>query len=886
MRMNDDKMKGSYNISNIEMEQKRYLPWSPLEQNRFVRKHTYVSCSKSVPRRNKHFVRYNMSKSLNSDKNVCCSSPENSSFEEDKRMSRSSKIMKALNFHTNLSHYGKTKIKRSLNFNLTPSPKRFSCAKKHTQKALRLSPLSASNKLSDLVKDSNDCANNSFAMSSTDSIDENQNETPLRRHAIQRETLHYSTPNAKLNTKSLFSVNSTPLLRGQLEKSIANIVRINPATPVSQSLKCIQGSSKRFDNSMTNTSRNLFHEFHDDDDDDRPQTPENVISIIPESMSAIKRSHKKEKSSRRSGYCVMQLTDSSPDLCGIEGATELVSMREKEERKPRMERSSLDNSENDISDTGSLFDYTEESKFGEESNRTMNCDIIVPLTNCPERDVKDTTSHGSVESISETVEFPEVTADAVSEPETSVTSQNRIHSVRRDADDVIKRSYKMNKEANQTKLYGMKIVQHKVKAVKVENETDKETITKPTEDIVEDKLVFTEESCPDISERACTPEKVNSSRLLLSQFSSVKKSHKKDKHANILSGFQKRQEYFNKEMDSARYSKTLESDVDVDIDVGVQEVANLTDSSCSLDVSSDKLSPSKRKIPLDEFLEHDTSVSCDSDIQDCDIFQNEFQIFTPLKRKRSLITSNIKEYLHFYNLPSGKDEYTEADLANVNLSRCLTPILNIQEHCELSTKCQSVATGSSGSNESETLEIQNYDLNDKTGRSTPKNMSTTELYSNLDSIKKSHKKNKRGSNSRKLSFNQVKNNAIEKGDWQNLSTEIGSDSYENYELSQSDSERNDICNDSTSNEDNNNVQGSSRIDVNEQTAEISLQNVTPPNCLKTKNYIKLLQETSIKRSHKKIRDQRKYKESIEPNQLSDDGSLYGDGEKLLDTESA
>ncbi|XP_076300453.1 uncharacterized protein LOC143218829 [Lasioglossum baleicum] len=918
MRTNDDKMKGSYRICNSEMEQKRYLPWSPLEKRKFATKHTYVSCSRSVPRRNKHFVQYNMSRSLNSDRNMCSSSPENGSFEEDKRLSRSSKIMKALNCHTNLSHYGKTKIKKSLNFNLTPSPKRFPSGKKRTQAGSSSnvsSPLSILNKLSDSVKDQNDsAANSSFVLNSSDSIDENQNETPLRRRAKEGEMLHYSTPNAKVNTKYLRSANFTPLLRSRLKETVAD-VHVNGTTPDSQSLKCVKASSKRFDNSMTNTSRNLFYEFHEADDD-RPQTPENVISIIPESMSAIKRSHKKERSSRRSGHCTSQLANSFSDPCAIEKTTELVLTCEKKKDKPHLERLLLDNSEADISDTGSLFDYTEESA-------RMADHESVSSIKFQEIDIKGTTSQETEENISETAELgidsvndngfssndvctkaedrsvtPELTTRVVVESQTSVTPENRINFLERVAQDSIKKSYKKNKETKRTKLFGMKILQSK---------EETEIVTEQKESIAENELINNmEENHLDLSERACTPEKVNSSRLLLLQFSSVKKSHKKDKDASMLSGFLKRQEYFNKDMDAAGDDKSLESididDVDADIEVGSEfkhtenmtpEVVNHTDLDCSVDASSDKLSPSKRKIPLDDSLGNDTSVSCDSELQDCDSSQREFQIFTPLKRKRSLVASNAKEYLHFYNLSSGKDEYSEEDLANVNLSRCLTPVLSIRDCCDRMSERELVTRSDK---ESEMVETQDSDedhdhnLNDSTGRSTPRNMSTTELC--LDSIKKSHKKNKRSNYPRKLGFHPIKDDACEKREWQNLSTEIGNDSLEKFELSRSDCDGNNSSIDPTLSEDDN-VQAPSPIHASEQTAntsntnmnaDITVQNVTPPNCLKVKNYIKLLRETSIKRSHKKVRDQKKYEATDEPNQLSDDGSIFGDEEKSLDIE--
>ncbi|KZC06842.1 hypothetical protein WN55_07799 [Dufourea novaeangliae] len=707
MKVNDDKNREDYSVCGTEMEQKCSLPWSPLERNKFSSKQRYVSCSRSVPRRNKRFVRCDLSRSLNFDANVFDSNSENSSFEENKHLSRSAKIMRALSFNSSPSYYGKTKIKKSLNFNLTPSPKRFPPVKKNIRKALSLnfsSPLSVSNKLLDFDKDPSDSANSSFIFGSSESIDENQNETPLRQRAKERETLHYSTPNTNINRKSMGLASFTPLLHNRLKKTTDNIVYIT-ATPNSQSLKYITGSSKYFDNSTTNTSRNLFHEFHEEDDD-RPQTPENLIRIIPESMSAIKRSHKKERSSKRSGHCTTQLANSfSDDKDVTENITDFVLTRHTErtdsDRESHSRHVQSCNSQDDMSDTGSLFDYAEELKSEEASN-------------------------------------PIETGD--------------------------------------------------------------------------------------------------------------------------------------KSMKGLSYSN-------------LDATVNLSDSSYSANVSSDKLSPSKRKIPLDVSREYNTSVSCESELQELDTSQEEFKIFTPLKRKRSLISSTTKDCLRFYNLPSGKDENTKEDIAaNISTSRCLTPILNFEEHCAQSSANHLAIVTPYNNVTTEESDIQECDSNDRTGRSTPKNMSTVELYLNLDSIKKSHKKTKRGNISRK-GFNLVGDDSFGERCGQTSSAEIGNKTHETFDLSEYDGKNLGI---DTSSEDNGDVQGSSRIHVADQnaastSAEGVLQIVTPPNCLKVKNYIRLLRETSIKRSHKKVRDKKKHELTVDSSQLSDDGSIFGDEEESVDT---
>lgn len=294
-KMSSDKSKEEdYAIHNGDLDQKCLIAWSPLEENKFLFKQRYVSCSRSVPRRNKRFVRYRISRSLNFDASVRSSSSENSSFEEDKHLSRSAKIMRALNFNSSPSYYGKTKIKKSLNFNLSPSPKRFMPSSKSIRKSLSLnfkSPLSVSNKFLHFDDNPSNSVNSDLLFSSSESIDENQNETPLQQNTKEREMLLYSTPNTKLSRKALCTDSSTPLLRSRLKETIDNIVCVN-ATPNAQLLQHTKGRSKCTNGIAMNTSRNLFYEFYDKEDD-RPCTPENVICIIPESMSAIKRSHRK-----------------------------------------------------------------------------------------------------------------------------------------------------------------------------------------------------------------------------------------------------------------------------------------------------------------------------------------------------------------------------------------------------------------------------------------------------------------------------------------------------------------------------------------------------------------------------------------------------------------
>ncbi|XP_034192076.1 uncharacterized protein LOC117609612 [Osmia lignaria lignaria] len=860
-KMNDDKIKEEYASHNRELDQKYFVAWSPLEENKRLFKQKYISCSRSVPRRNKRFIQYRISRSLNFDANIHSSNSENSSFEEDKHLSRSAKIMRALNFNSSSSYYGRTKIKKSLNFNLTPSPKRFMPTKKSIRKTLSLnfnSPLSVSNKCLNFDDNPNNSADNSLLYSSSESIDENQNETPLQQNPKECGILHYSTPNTKLNKRSLCSTG--PSLRSQLRETIDNIVCIT-VTPNSQSLKRTKG---RLDE-VTSTSRNLFHEFYDNNDD-RPSTPENVIDIIPESTSAIKRSHKKERSSRRKDSRYTEHTDSLEDSADLYSSTDLKN-------------SPLCNSGN-VSDTGSLFDYAEEEENSfKESGEASNCDNI--LFEEHKFDINEIKSEESaensleIESINENKSFekcedvdkydlpdqdidikfdirsatPEATAEVISESQTSVTPENRINFLQNVLKDSIKKSHKKIKDDNKKKLFSPKFLRSKFETVNSKQDESEETSVEHRE------------------ERACTPERVNSSRLLLSQFSSVKKSHKKDKHNKILSGFLKRQEYFNKEMDLCQREadnsfecKNSTADVSSDFD-NTENVKDAASFTSVHDTPLIKLSPRKSRRSLNVSLDCEPNVSYDSDLQEADSSKEEFKIFTPLKRKRSTDGSGVKEYLHFYDLPSGKNEVSEDLAVDIGLSRCLTPIPNFRDNY--------IKT------DEDDMEAKKCDSTDVNGRSTPRDMPTTELYVNIDSIKRSHKKNKRANSSWK-GFGLFNNDSYMEE--QALVKSIKVEALE----SSNDCITVDDVNESIDHDGQLEV-STDRI-CNEERASVSTKlvpsNVTPPNCLKSKNYLRLIQETSIKRSHKKVRDKKKQELIVDANELSDDGSIFGDEEKL------
>lgn len=583
----------------------------------------------------------------------------------------------------------------------------------------------------------------------------------------------------------------------------------------------------------------------------------------------------------------------------------------------------LYNSEDDISETGSLFDYTEQKnvlKVEKTSEPVTDCDNVQSafnrydtkikleqkVKNLPEIQISNHIDMVQEESDVKTDNLfvqeddlkteirsvtPESTPEGILESQKSVTPENCRNVLQIVAKDSIKKSRKKNND-NKTKLFSPKVVSCKLEIVE-QNGAECSPNLKQAEFAEENKVTDEENHL----ERACTPEKRNSSRLLLSQFSSVKKSHKKNKHNKILSGFLRRKEYFKEEINAMNDIKPEVLNVDdtehiksiENLSSNFDTTANLDDSSGSMshldEDTSTKLSPSKRKMTLDVSLDHNMSnVSSNSELKECDTSKEEFKIFTPLKRKRrSLIPSTLKEHLHFYSLPSGKDEISEVAIGNISLSRCLTPVINIQESYMKSDECRfEDRDGIEGS------EMHDYSINDITGRSTPRNMSTVELYSNIDSIKKSHKKNKRGNCSQR-NLNLIKNN-LRHEKHQSSPENIENVACDELELSADCIAADNVSNlgiDETTVHDSVEELANSCGDdgnLTNSNTENALQNVTPPNCLKAKNYIKTLRETSIKRSHKKVRCQKKYELTIESNELSDDGSIFGDEEKLTDTD--
>jgi len=302
-KANDNKKRDNDNTCNPEVEHKMIINWTPPDEKKFLLKRRFVSprmLSKSVPRRNMNLFQYRMSRSLNCDvinsgNNTWHKSP-NSSFDSSsdksspRDLSRSAKIMRALSLNRSLiRHHKNINIKKSLNFDSPPSPKKSSHFNGSPHNDAVSVDTSASPTFEKLLSyDTSSLGSvSSSVLISSDSIDENQNQTPQKSRKVAK--ISNGTSDTKENQNNLSeSSSSTSLLRSNLKDRIDNILNI-VQTPDLQSFKRERSKTQ---GCVASTPRNLFQEFNQDECN-RPLTPENIMHLLPENMSAIKKSHKK-----------------------------------------------------------------------------------------------------------------------------------------------------------------------------------------------------------------------------------------------------------------------------------------------------------------------------------------------------------------------------------------------------------------------------------------------------------------------------------------------------------------------------------------------------------------------------------------------------------------
>lgn len=330
----DDRLSNSpdeegYDFYHIESGQGYYLRFTPPSDTKLCSR-LYPSrlLSRSVPRRNRNLVNFKINRSLQFDSSINSHEPRrrsdsflspksvgHSPINRNLPLSRSAKILKALNIeYSPLINNEYKKINKTLKFDLSPSSTRFKSPIPSTasnSRKLSNSSIKSSGINKSLNFDScDDSPVASAHETSIESIDENQNQTPSsqKNRKIKKTLSYLSLSSSGSATSSSFEFNllSSPGLRTELREKIDDIV-VNSMMSTPQS-KLLSGHKQLINNDeiAASTPRNLYKDFTDDeidadkdnddnDDEERPETPVNVIRLIPESMSAIKKSHHKVK---------------------------------------------------------------------------------------------------------------------------------------------------------------------------------------------------------------------------------------------------------------------------------------------------------------------------------------------------------------------------------------------------------------------------------------------------------------------------------------------------------------------------------------------------------------------------------------------------------------
>lgn len=276
-----------------------------------------------------------------------------------------------------------------------------------------------------------------------------------------------------------------------------------------------------------------------------------------------------------------------------------------------------------------------------------------------------------------------------------------------------------------------------------------------------------------------------------------------------------------------------------------------------------KSSPNKRKNLLDVSSASGVSQASSnlgSISMEYESAEEEFKIFTPIKKRKSLglIAPTARRLCENVALS------TEEALTENIRSRCSTPTTARGKNLKsLENSFKTPERNASGVLVTVTdystpvlREIENMP-NDPSGRSTPQNSSNAELLASINSIKKSHKKDKRGNVSRRSLISARE----EEYEFEPITKPENSSDFQSSSPQPSTSYAHDRENDDGS----------------------SVK--TPPNCLKAKTYLRLMETASIKRSHKKVRERKKYRSVTVDQDLSDDGSIFDEAERSMTVEN-
>ncbi|XP_071644735.1 uncharacterized protein [Temnothorax longispinosus] len=881
---------------------------------------------KQYPRKNRFRFQYKMKKfcivgTTNTDNSLHSSnSSSDDSYDIYKSDSRSAKIMRALSSNSSREDLG---IRKLLNFDSTPSPKNSSYENSVSPINADTSPSTLNSSLTDSI-DSN--------VPTAESIDENQNQTP------QHNRKHIKTSSKRTDVKENTLSRSSQLMRllpkdgkERTDKDANHRISLHPFCSLNSGLN-------RPSRVITaSTPRNLSQEFNQEVLD-RPHTPENIINIIPESISAIKKSHKKEKlycpeeqsSTQQKDVPVKNddLHSRTTESSGIDvnAETNATSESESQKKNRNPKRTLIYNFDDERLDIGSDFDCSMQEATGTDSlesgldqiqsdetqdidfndcvSHEENMQVSIHLTDDDE-EKKDRSKENVCNEKASPLSLQEESSgicnvNATSEnrmasPESNpiisqdaskvVTPENHVNVLKHVLTESIKKSHKKLKHGNRRTLFKTKDQEMELP----KSEMSLEDACNDDQDKSQTANAICVSSPQNFEfDRPNTPENVNSSRLLLLGFNSVKKSHKKDKRSKRTYSFAEcHHEYRKRSNDSLQSSRDEEENIDGisrrNESLGVEE--------------SPSMSPEKKKKPRSMSLLSSTPKMPSAFVSlGCKSIDDEVQIYTPIKKPPVLLT--VTDYVLVDEMSQKRDESAQATSNEIDCSRCVTPVARFKEL----RKNEDLASKRDNATEFETdvsvlKTADTVNLKDKNGRSTPINMSTVELLHNIDSIKKSHKKDKhnhsrRPTSKKKRSYIQESRHVsftdsekmLEEHTALSLKHHVDSPCAEKEICSiMYEKEGEKACKETDYDDPQPSTsRGADDVQSVKNTTVSKFLNTTPPNSSNAIKFIKLQHRTSIKRSHKKERDmnaQTKYIfMSQEPE--SDDGSIFDEEDRL------
>ena len=633
----------------------------------------------------------------------------------------------------------------------------------------------------------------------------------------------------------------------------------------------------------------------------RPLTPpvQEDLQNSSYNVNSIKRSHKKDKSKRKAlHYSGDELSDDGSifDYSEIQDISSLCETGSDNcelvtSKDTNNDVNSIEHIEDKVTLTPAKLNYDSDSALANLDNslevhapKTDNVKVAVCITS-PTTPLNETKANGGLG-----------TPPANKDPKMSArpsTPKNRINFLQHVIESSVKKSHKKLKDENKKKLLKPRILQSGLDTSNTTSQLER------SEDNNEAPHVSNS-----TNDRAPTPENLNSSRLLLPQFISVKKSHKKDKRSKMLSGFARRQKIFsyNKErLSSSDYGfrnfSLLEKEfhsnslrvLDTENKFSRSSSEGIHHSDVKIQITSDSfdLSPNKRKLSSSSDLDDACApLSVDDSTSMAYITaEEEFKIFTPIKKRRSVSSRRLPDY-EFEDVPLDKFE---------DMSRCTTPVMDQSKILDFTE--ENFVTPEKSIN---TLNVPEEPKGRSTpkNKSTPKNRSTLELISNHNSVKRSHRKDKKGrlsfqNESARLEFEtethlcemnspltRASSNFLtpESNNTSILSNYVSENSFKNICLKVSKFLQSYECEDSKPSTSYECGDDNER----EEKKKCTQLTVTPPNFLKTKSYLKILQNDSIKKSHKKKKEEIRHSILIRDPEASDDGSIFFEEDRIED----